>query len=258
MIRSGAIRVESQQISFQGLRIAMQVVGEGPPLLLINGMTRPMQSWEPFTRELTGRTIITFDAPGVGGSPTAVLPLSIAGHAAVAVAVLDAAGLADADVLGFSHGGAVAQQLARDVPDRVRRLVLVATSCGVCATPSRGRAILRSLQTPADSAWQFADALGVLWQSLAISSWSSISFLGAISAPTLVVCGTSDRVVPPANSRVLAGRIPGAFLVMLPAGHDLQRAEHARALARIVDDFLTHGQQQLEPPALNEEGQDHG
>jgi pimeloyl-ACP methyl ester carboxylesterase len=78
-----------------------------------------------------------------------------------------------------------------------------------------------------------------MWQSLAFSSWSSIPFLGAISAPTLVVCGTHDRVVPPANSRVLAGRIPDASLVMLPGGHDLQRPEPARALAGVVEDFLT-------------------
>jgi hypothetical protein len=60
-------------------------------------------------------------------------------------------------------------------------------------------------------------------------------------------------VVPPANSRVLAGRIPGASLVMLPAGHDLQRVEHARALAQVVESFL-----QTTWPPVNEEGQDHG
>ena len=81
--------------------------------------------------------------------------------------------------------------------------------------------------------------MGALWQSLAFSNWSSIPFLGAIAAPTLVVCGNRDRVVEPANSRVLAGRIPDASLVMLPGGHDLQRPDPARALARIVEDFLT-------------------
>jgi len=253
MSRPGSVAVESRLLCFHGLQIAMRVTGDGPPLLLINGMTRPLQSWEPLTRELTGRTVISFDAPGVGGSPTAALPLSIPGHAALAMAVLDAAGVAEADVLGFSHGGAVAQQLACDVPDRVRRLVLVATSCGVGATPSRGSAVLRSLTPPAGAdAWPHADPVGLLWQSLAISSWSSISFLGAIGAPTLVVCGTRDGVVPPANSQVLAGRIPGASLVMLPAGHDLQRAEPAKALARVVDDFL-----QSTPSPTDEEGQEY-
>lgn len=217
----------------------MRVQGEGDPLLLINGMTRPLQSWDPFTRELHGRTVVTFDAPGVGGSPTPLLPVSIPGLAALAVAVLDAAGLDDADVLGFSHGGAVAQQLARDVPGRVRRLILAATSCGVGATPGRRRAILRGLGTPGgDNPWPLPDALGLLWHSLAVSSWSSIPFLGAIRAPTLVVCGARDRVAPSANSRVLAGRIPDASLVMLPGGHDLQRPGPARELARVVEDFL--------------------
>lgn len=229
----------SELLSVHGLRIAMRVQGEGDPLLLINGMTRPLQSWEPFTQELSGRTVISFDAPGVGASPTPLLPMSIPGLAALAVAVLDAAGLDSADVLGFSHGGAVAQQLARDVPGRVRRLVLVATSCGVGATPGTRRAVLRDLRAPAGgSLWPGPHAVGLLWHSLAISSWSSIPFLGAIQAPTLVVCGTRDRVVPPENSRVLVGRLPDASLVMLPAGHDLQAPEPARLLARIVEDFL--------------------
>jgi poly(3-hydroxyoctanoate) depolymerase len=217
----------------------MRVQGEGDPLLLINGMTRPLQSWDSFTQQLLGRTVVSFDAPGVGGSPTPLLPLSMPALAALAVAVLDAAGLNDADVLGFSHGGAVAQQLAADAPGRVRRLILVATSCGVGAIPGGGRAVLRGLGLPgAGSPRTPADAWGLVWHSLAFSSWSSIPFLGAISAPTLVVCGTHDHVVPPANSRVLAGRIPDASLVMLPGGHDLQRPEPARALARAVDDFL--------------------
>ena len=238
--------VASRLLRVHGLQIAMRVQGEGDPLLLINGMTRPLQSWGPFIRKLSGRTVVSFDAPGVGASRTPVLPLSIPGLAALAVAVLDAAGLDDADVLGFSHGGAVAQQLAGDHPARVRRLVLAATSCGVGATPGSARAGLRSLRTPGSaSPWPRADSLGLLWHSLAFSNWSSIPFLGSIAAPTLVVCGTHDRVVVPANSRILARRIPGASLVMLPAGHDLQRPDPARALAGVVEDFLT-GQGALE------------
>lgn len=232
--------VEPQMLRFRGLQIAMRVQGEGDPLLLINGMTRPMRSWDRFTRELHERTVVSFDAPGLGGSPTPPLPLSIPGLAALAVAVLDAAGLDAVDVLGFSHGGAVAQQVARDAPDRVRRLILVSTSCGVGATPGRRGETLHALGTPSAGGypWPFPDPLGLLWQSLAFSSWSSIPFLGAIRAPTLVVCGAHDRIVPPINSRVLAGRIPDSSLVMLPGGHDLQRSTPASELARAVEDFL--------------------
>jgi poly(3-hydroxyoctanoate) depolymerase len=240
MSPAGSNGVDSQLTSASGLRIAMRVQGEGKPLLLINGMTRPLRSWDPFIGALHGRTVVSFDAPGVGGSPTPRRPVSIPALAAVAVAVLDAAGLDDVDVVGFSHGGAVAQQLAKDLPARVRRLVLVSTSCGVGSTPGSRRAILSGLRRPVgDNPWPLPHPLGVLWHSLAVSSWSSIPFLGAIQAPTLIVCGSRDRVVPPTNSRVLAGRIPDASLVILPGGHDLQRGDQGRELARIVEDFLS-------------------
>ena len=231
--------VEPQLLNFHGLQIAMRVQGEGPPLLLMNGMTRPMGSWDRLAHEVHGRTVISFDAPGLGDSPTPSLPLSIRGLAALAVAVLDAAGVGDSDVLGFSHGGAVAQQLALDAPDRVRRLILVSTSCGVGATPGRRGETLHAIGTPAPAyPWPLPNPLGMLWQLLAFSSWSSIPFLGAIRAPTLVVCGAGDRIVPRVNSQVLAGRIPDASLVVLAGGHDLQRSKTASGLARIVEHFL--------------------
>ena len=72
----------------------------------------------------------------------------------------------------------------------------------------------------------------------AFASWSALPFLGGIRTPTLVVCGTGDRVVPPVNSAVLARRIPGAELVLMPGGHDLQRRGPAADLARLVEPFL--------------------
>jgi len=218
----------------------VRVQGEGDPLLLINGMTRPLHSWDHFTRLLAGRTVISFDAPGLGGSPTPARPLSIGELSTLTLAVLDAAQVAEADILGYSHGGAVAQELAHRSPERVRGLILAATSCGVGATPGSRQDILGSLGRSLEGQpWPLPDPLGLLWQSLAVSNWSSIPFLGSIKAPTLVVCGSRDRVVPPANSRVLARRIPDASLVLLPGtGHDLQREVSANALATIVERFL--------------------
>ncbi len=219
----------------RGHRVHIRVQGHGDPLLLLNGLTRSLESWDPFVRALGERTIVSFDAPGVGQSPLPLLPLSIAQLAELAAAMLDEVGLDRVDVLGFSHGGAVAQQLAFQYPSRVLRLVLVATSCGAGATLS---------------GWDSLDGLGVLpkfdrsqaksaiWRTMAISAWSSIPFLGAIAAPTLVVCGLKDRVAPIANSRALAGRIPNASLTVLPEGHDLQQPEPAAALAHVVDTFL--------------------
>ena len=228
----------TRTITTGGFSLRVRVQGDGDPVLLVNGLTRPLESWAPFTHALRGRTVISFDAPGVGGSPAPLLPVSMPTLARLAAAVLDEAGEGRADVLGFSHGGAIAQQLAVDAPERVRRLVLVSTSCGVGAEAGR-RASLRALATPADArSWPRPDVIGVMWHALAISSWSSIPFLGSIAAPTLVVSGDHDRVVPPSNSRLLARRIPTAELVLLPAGHDLQRSGPARLLADAVDEFL--------------------
>jgi pimeloyl-ACP methyl ester carboxylesterase len=236
-----SIAVKPQLVRVDGRQVRMRMGGEGDPLLLLNGLTRPLESWEPFTHALRGRTVISFDAPGVGGSPTPILPMSISTLASLAASLLEQIGLDRADVLGFSHGGAVAQQLAVQDPGKIRRLVLVSTSCGIGATPG-GQGALRGLSTQWDTkSWPRPHALGMLWHSLAISGWSSIPFLAAIRMPTLVVSGAYDHVVPPENSTLLARRIPGAELVMLPAGHDLQRRGPAAKLAGVVEPFLAAG-----------------
>jgi pimeloyl-ACP methyl ester carboxylesterase len=212
------------------------VQGSGDALLLLNGLTRPLESWGRVAELLPGRTLVSYDAPGVGGSSTPILPVTVAMLANLAAAVLAHVDVAEADVLGFSHGGAVAQQLAVREPTLVRRLVLASTSCGVGATLG-GHSAWRA-GTFDHRPWPRPDLRGLLWNSLAVSTWSSIPYLGAISTPTLVVCGAYDRVVPPANSALLARRIPEARMVMLAAGHDLQRPAPAGALVAVVEPFL--------------------
>jgi len=216
----------------------IHVQGDGPPLLLLGGWTRPLESWELFADALPGRTLISFDAPGVGASPTPALPLPMSSLAELAGSVLTEVGFEQADVLGYSHGGAVAQQLAISDPGRVRRLILVATLCGAGSVPASLQS-LRSLTQRRGSPWPAPDAKGTLWRLLAIAGWTSVPFLHTISAPTLVVCGDRDQVAVPANSAHLARSIPGATLVMLPGqDHDLQRAGPARLLAQVVEPFL--------------------
>ena len=239
MSSSGGLHDGSSVVRISGLDVRVHLQGHGEPLLLLNGVTRPLESWAPLAKELPGRTLVSFDAPGVGGSPTPILPLSIQMLARIAEGVLDAAGLDHADVLGFSHGGAVAQQLAFQAPSRVGHLVLAATTCGVGSVPGSSSS-LRSPQTSSGSGrWPRPHLIGTFWHALAIATWSSIPFLGAITAPTLVACGSRDRVAPAANSRLLARRIPGAALVLLHAGHDLQRVGQADKLAAAVESFLS-------------------
>lgn len=198
-----------------------------------------MQSWASFGEALQGRTVITLDVPGVGASETPVVPYSMSLLADIAVRVLDEFGVTRADVIGFSFGGAVAQEIAFRYADRVNRLVLLATSCGLGAVPGRGRDVTRILLRPNDGTrWAAPDPLGLLYQVSAISSWTSIPFLGNIEAPTLVVCGDGDKAVPTANSRILAARIPNARMVTVPAGHDLQKPGPAAVVAELVGEFL--------------------
>ena len=185
-------------------------------MLLLNGMSRPMESWTPFAVALRDRTVVTFDGPGVGASETPLVPYSMPMLSDIAARVLDAVGIEKADVVGYSHGGAVAQQLAIGHPTRVNRLVLLATACGVGAVPGHPRDVTQVLLTPnRETRWPRPNPLGLLWQIAAISTWSSIPVLGCIDAPTLVVCGDRDRAVSPANSRLLAARIRDARLVTI-------------------------------------------
>jgi pimeloyl-ACP methyl ester carboxylesterase len=216
--------------------LRIRVEGSGPGLLLLNGLTRPLESWEPFVAALSSRTIVSFDAPGIGESPEPVVPLSIKMLATVAASVLDEVGLDRVDVLGISHGGAVAQQFAVTYPGRLNRLVLVATSCGVGSTLGNWRALNDLTTESGAGAWP--EVASALWHSMAVACWSSLPFLGAISAPTLVICGIEDTVTPLANSRMLARRIPNASLITVPGGHDLQDPQSADSLAHVVDNFL--------------------
>jgi pimeloyl-ACP methyl ester carboxylesterase len=225
-----------RSVSAHGYEINVRIEGDGEPLLLINGLTRSLGSWAPFASAMRGRRIISFDAPGVGESPNSHLPLSIAQLATLCVGVLDEVGLERVDVLGFSLGGAVAQEMAARHATRVRRLVLAATSCGIGSTLA-GWDMSDSAAILMNGLFR-ANALSTMWRVMALSSWTSIPYLGTLEAPTLVVCGSQDRVAPISNSRALASRIPNAMLIELDEGHDLQESGAAEQLARVVDEFL--------------------
>src|ERR1700682_6418952 len=235
----GIVDSDTFMLSIGGLRIAARTTGSGDPVLLLNGMSRPMESWTVFAGALRDRTVIVFDGPGVGASETPVVPYSMPMLSDIGARVLDAVGIEKADVVGFSHGGAVAQQLAVGHPARVNRLVPPAAACGVGAVPGHPSDVTRTLLTPNRATrWPRPDPLGLLWQIAAISTWSRIPVLGCIDAPTLVVCGDHDRAVPPANSRLLATRIRDARLVTIQAGHDLQKPGPAAIVPQLVEQFL--------------------
>ncbi len=244
--------------------------GVGPPLLLLMGLGGSQRSWgEPFLTAL-GRsfTLFALDHRGTGSSTRGAAPYTIAQLADDAAEAMSALGLARAHVLGLSMGGMVAQELVLRHPSQVAGLVLASTTCG------GGRAVWPS----AEGRQRFAEGLRFgesLWpavvadefaaanrpfltriafdtltagttpsvfaeQARAIVRFSTWERLPAISAPTLVIAGDKDRLIPPANARLLASRIPGAEGAFVRGtGHcfvweapERAAAEIARFLAR--------------------------
>lgn len=224
----------------QPLRVS--AVGRGRPLLLCNGLAGPIESWGPFVDALSGVRVIAFDAPGVGDSPAARGPLTIGKVATLATAVLDHVGVERADVLGYSWGGAVAQHLAWRHAARVERLVLAASSTGAWSVPGLPVAfapVLLSMLWGAGPRRPRTSPLGFCGQVGAIGTWTSLPWLHQLRAPTLVVHGGADYLVPAINAHVLAWGIPTAQLELLPrADHFLFEPRHVAAVAREVAAFL--------------------
>lgn len=257
--------MDSEFVEWRGHRIHVKDVGAGEPLLLLTGLGGHTDMWAPFVEQFPNRRIIRFDVPGTGLSSTALLPVPVAQLAELAATVLDRQGVECADVIGFSYGGAVAQQFAFEYPTRIRRLVLAATSCGIGATPGEP-AVMMALATPfryysptyfertaaahyggetgrdpsvrrrmtalrkkrPPSAYGYAmQLLGAMW-------WSSCGFLERISHETLVISGDDDPLIPLENARMLARRIPRATLeVVERAGHLFLWDDPAHLAARI-------------------------
>jgi poly(3-hydroxyalkanoate) depolymerase len=253
-----------------GHEIAVSVAGEGPPLLLINGFGASLSIWDPL-RPALNATTIAFDAPGVGRSTMPRLPLTVPQLASSAVRLLDALGHDQVDVLGVSLGGVVAEQLAVQARDRVRRLVLASTTWGVGMVPGKIRA-WTTLLSPrryfvpgyyertaknfvggrTGREPEIAHAYGEsrraeppalkahLWQMTTGATWSTLPFLHRINAPTLVLTGSEDPLLRPLNSRILHRLISGAELQIIPGGGHLLIFDSVDEVAPIINNFL-HG-----------------
>jgi poly(3-hydroxyoctanoate) depolymerase len=232
------------------LRVAR--VGRGSPLLLINGLGASLEMWQPLVEELAGEhEVIAFDLPGTGRSARPRWPVRMPQLAALVTELLDQLGHRRLDVLGYSLGGVVAQELAYRAPQRVRRLVLCATTPGLPSIPPHP--IVATLMLTPARYWnrQLAElilpiiaggrtardphvlragldqrlvqppgALGYLYQLYAMSGWSSHAWIRRVRHRALVLHGDRDPVVPLVNGRYLADALPnGRLEVVSGAGH---------------------------------------
>jgi len=245
---------------------------DAPPLLLIIGLSHRIEHWRPLAG-LLGRELrlLLFDPRNIGRSAKRDVPYTLGEEAADVAAVLDAAGVERAWVYGRSRGGMLAQEFALQHPERVRGLILEATTDNgpeSVGASERVRAALaiepgvtreeifrRQDEAMAAPGWPGRDPeafarllavdleapprrFAVLRQQEAIASWSAHGRLGAIRCPTLVLCGDADEMVPPANSRHLAEEIESARLVLLPDTGHLAMWERPAELAELITSFI--------------------
>lgn len=261
-----------------GIMIAYSVRGSGPPLVLIMGYRLSSLAWPlDFIEGLAQRfTVVVFDNRGTGASDKPTTGYEIANMARDVRGLLDHLKIDRANVLGYSMGGAIAQEFVRQFPERVLAMVLCATMCGgaraIYAAPSVIR-VMRELdglkpEEIARQIWRVTYSPGYLenhrelaenqmrreiaaptplhaadLQFQAFAEFDCSKALPDIRAPTLVLTGDLDQLISPQNSKFIAGLIPGARLIVIPgSGHRLMW-EATEECVGFVTEFLASGYQ---------------
>ena len=248
-----------------GAKLYWDESGQGDPLLLIMGLSWASNMWHR-TRPMLAKTYrtIAFDNRGAGRSDVPEGPYTIPLLASDAAAVLDAAGVNRAHIVGVSMGGMIAQEFALQYPARVRSLSLCCTAAGgphaIQPEPDAIQALMHPELTPEQRARTIAPFIydagtpkerveedlavlsqlypipaGFMAQLAAIYTWEAYERLPQISAPTFVIHGVNDRLVPAGNSDLIAARIPGAQLVKIAnAGHIFATDQSAESHAALM------------------------
>jgi pimeloyl-ACP methyl ester carboxylesterase len=273
----------TQFVEANGIRFAYRRFGKpgGIPLVFNQHFTGTMDHWDPaVTDGFAGdREVILFNNAGVSSSSGKV-PASIAKMGANAVAFIKALGLTKVDVLGFSIGGFVAQEIALQAPDLVRRLVLVGTGprggeSMATLTPeaqeifsaayeepdhlwlrvhfttsersqAAGREFLRRFRLRAENRDPEVNDKVAPAQIEAIGEWGApraqpFEYLRSIRQPTLVVNGGKDVIVYSVNSFILQQHLPDAELILSPDANHGSQYQYPEHFVRHVSQFLSEG-----------------
>jgi poly(3-hydroxyalkanoate) depolymerase len=258
---------QMKQVGGRRLRVARWQArrGEGGhrPLLFFNGIGANIELMAPLPEHLDDREVITFDMPGVGESADPILPYRPWMIARIANQIISDFGHEKVDVMGVSWGGGMAQQFALQYGSRTGQLVLAATSAGMLMVPGKLAALskmadprryvdpefmLKNFRTlyggDTNGAGGHADRIkppsmmGYFNQLIAMAGWTSAPFLPMLSAPTLIMMGDDDQIVPLANGHILRTLIRGSRLEVIKGGGHLFMVNQAAETMALIRDFL--------------------
>jgi len=279
---SSTISARTQFLQTKDETYAYRRFGHGPghPLLCLQHFMWTLDNWDPAVIDAlaSGREIILFDNAGVGRSGGSV-PDTVRGMAAHALAFLDGLGVRTCDVLGFSLGGMIAQQIAQDRPSMFRRLILVGTAPRggedimhlqkpTLARPMndstlRGYGVLQKIFfAPTESSQAagkaFIDRLAQRKEDVEPASGPAVAgaqmasfrdweqFAGTrfadlknIRQPALVVNGVHDEMIPVSNSYALGEHLPNAVLLTYPDSGHGSLFQFHESFTRQAAAFLT-------------------
>jgi pimeloyl-ACP methyl ester carboxylesterase len=259
------------------LELHYERVGSGEPLLLIQGMSGTHVSWgDAFRGPLEERfDVVAFDNRGIGYSAPVDGPFTIAEMAADSAGLMEALGIESAHVVGISMGGMIAQELALAHPERLRSLTLGCTYCGGpgsrlmpeenarklmegLASGDREKAIRASWEVNLSPAFRAEESRYAAFHEMAtrvpaakqtielqvqaIFGHDTSGRLGEIAAPTLIVHGADDGVLPFANGELIASLMPAARLEPLEGvGHMFWWEQPRRSAELIAEHALAAG-----------------
>jgi pimeloyl-ACP methyl ester carboxylesterase len=250
------------------ININYKVEGKGDPLVMIMGFSSPMIGWyyqaQFFRRHYR---VITFDNRGVGKSDKPQGPYTTRMMADDTVHLMDYLAIEKAHIMGASMGGMIAQELAINYPERVNKLVLACTYAKYYETSGNAPEMVNLSQLPpkrrVTSVISFSfnkplyrfffsslgslssmfmgtsASMGIEGQSAACLKHDTLERLKSITADTLVIVGTGDRLINPVSSEDIASRIPRAWFVKIEGGSHTFMVEMRDGFNREVLKFLS-------------------
>ena len=258
-----------QRIAVRGLSLAVDATGDGPAVLFIHGFPLDRSLWRPLASMLTGWRRIVPDLRGMGQSDGPESGYSMAAYADDLAALLDALRVERAIVCGLSMGGYITFELLRRHARRVQGLVLVNTRAGADDAEGRVRREAMIVRVRRDGTGFLGDEMvpklvapatletmpDVVRQVTTMATGSSpegiagalaamrdrpdsTPLLPQIALPTLVVAGSDDQLIPPAEARAMATAIPDAHFAVIPSAGHLAPLEQPVNTGRVVREFL--------------------